>query len=85
MMENDDKLLTSFFAEHRQEISHVTPPAGASQTTGPQYFFRTLCFDGARTPSRYAILGVHAALQPFVPPLRQRLPGGPRRGGHAAG
>lgn len=57
----------------RQKISHVTPPAGASQTTGPQYFFRTLCFDGARTPSRYAILGVHAALQPLVPPLRQRL------------
>lgn len=32
-------------------------------------FSELLGFDGARTPSRYAILGVHAALQPFVPPL----------------
>ena len=32
MMENDDKLLTSFFAEHRQEIADngVQPPRTAT-------------------------------------------------------
>ena len=58
----------------RGEVTHVPSPPGAAQASGPQYFFRPLLLDCRRAQARYALLGMYVALQPLVPPLRQRLP-----------
>ena len=67
----------------RGEVTHVPSPPGAAQASGPQYFFRPLLLDCRRAQARYALLGMYVALQPLVPPLRQRLPRGSRCAGHA--